>query len=125
MEDGEELIGVWIGGRAWGNTNLTKIGGALYVTIQRLGLRTVGVPVETADGVSDLSGGHFSFEYPLREVLGAAVDPSRRAGITIHTSSDDIRLNISHKPLATVFSRKNKAALDEAVAAITLAKRGG
>jgi len=122
LEPDEEINGLWTGGRAWGNrSNLTKIGGVLFVTNRRIAFRSISVPVETAGGVDDISHGQYHFEYGVSDVFGAEVDPTRRAGLTIRTRHDDIGMNISHKPTATIFSRKNKVAVNEAVAAINLA----
>lgn len=119
LRDGESIRAAWVGGIAHGGTsNLTKIGGTLVLTDERVVFRPVKVPIGFIRWGDQRWIDGYGFSLSLDEVLEVAADPIRRAALVIRSADESIAINIGYSRLTPMWSKKNVVARDDAVARI-------
>lgn len=122
---GEEIIDSWVAGVLYGTTsNATKVGGSLVLTNRRL----VFVPVKLPVGMSSWGDQEWIDGYGFaiaHEDVSVSADPNRRAAILVTGAGRSMAIGIAASRFTPVFSRKNVAVRDEALAVVSAALGGG
>ena len=120
LDSGEAVVNAWVAGVAIGKTsNATKVGGTLVLTDRRLIFEPVKLPVSLAPREFSVWIDGSFFDLELAEVRDVNVDAHRRSALVVDGPDGSMTLNIAASRWSTMFSKKNIAARDEALAAIS------
>ena len=121
LEPGEVVQATWVAGLPTRGARGVKYGGKLILTSRRLVWEPINLPgvLKMAVGLRMLDG--LCRGLPLSGIVAVRADPDRRALLHIDGLNGSMRLLVGASALTPVWSRKNRAARDAAVAAIQAA----
>ncbi len=121
LDDGEYFLRAWVGGIPLGKGDGIKVGGSLALTNQRLMFMAARIPVGSDIRRTQRWIDDYGFNLDMSDVTDVRVDESRRSALLMRSSQGTMFLNIAASRKSFVFSKKNPAARDEAVAVINSA----
>jgi hypothetical protein len=125
LEPGEAVLGTWVAGLPTLGGRGIEYGGTLVLTGRRVVWEPINLPgvLKLAPGLRGLES--LTRGMPLGRVVAVRPDPDRRALLHIDGLDGSLSLLIGASRMSPVWSRKNRAARDDAVSAIraALAKR--
>lgn len=125
LEPGESVLGTWVAGLPALGGRGVKYGGTLILTGRRLVWEPMNLPgvLRLAPGLRGLES--LTRGMPLGRVVAVRADPERPALLHVDGFDGSLSLLIGASRMSPVWSRKNRAARDAAVATIraALAKR--
>ncbi len=124
LDPDEQVVESWIAGVLYGKrSSATKVGGSLVLTDRRLLFVPVKLPIGMATWRDQRWIDGYGFAFGLDEVRVEA-DPERRAAIRVTGPEGTMALGIAASRFTPVFSKKNVAVRDTALATITAATTG-
>jgi hypothetical protein len=123
LEPGEEILGEWVAGLPSSSGRTASYGGTLVLTDRRLLWEAVRLP----PGIDRIAGGFLQemvSGVPLASVRAARPDPDRPAMLVIHADGGESRFLIAASRMSPIWSKKNRAARDDAAARVSAALGG-
>jgi hypothetical protein len=118
----DHVADAWIAGVPYGEaSNLTKVGGTLVLTAQRLIFQPLKLPFDAMPYDIDIWMEKSRFDVALHHIRDVSVDERRRSALIVVGPDESMVLTIAASRWSTVFSKKHVPARNEAVATIRLA----